>query len=104
PPLSVLEVDAGLTRVAALSGRGSAGERARLLRELLGRASEPEREFLAPLLVGELRPGALEAIMVEARALSASFAPAEVRRSLILAGTVGAVASAAIAQGSAGVA
>jgi DNA ligase-1 len=101
-PATLREVDAALTRIAALGGRGSAAERARALGLLFAGASEAERDFLAPLLVGELRQGALEGIMVEAIARAAAVPASEVRRALMVAGDLGAVAGAALARGGAG--
>jgi len=98
------EVDDALTRVAALRGAGSARERGRALRELLARCGDAEREFLVPLLAGELRQGALEGLMAEAVARAAELPASEVRRALMLAGDLGAVASAALARGAAGLA
>ena len=66
PSLTLAELDATLDRFVAISGKGAAGERARLLRELFGRATAEEQDFLARLLLGELRQGALEGLMVEA--------------------------------------
>jgi DNA ligase-1 len=104
PALTLGELDAALTRLAGLRGRGSAAERARALRELLARCSEAEREFLAPLLLGELRQGALEGVMVEAIARAAGVPAAEVRRASMLAGSLAAVARAALERGPAGLA
>ncbi len=64
--LALAEVDAALARVAATRGKGAAGERARLLGELFARATREEQDFLVRLLLGELRQGALEGVMVEA--------------------------------------
>src|ERR1700742_3968685 len=58
PGLTVAEVDAALTSLAALTGAGSATARAELLSWLLGRATEAEHDFLFRLLTGELRQGA----------------------------------------------
>ncbi|MGZ4633348.1 MAG: ATP-dependent DNA ligase, partial [Actinomycetes bacterium] len=46
PTLTVSEVDALLTRVAEVAGRGSQAERARLVTDLFGRATEPEQRLL----------------------------------------------------------
>jgi len=101
---SVQEVDAIFSRIASLRGQGSAGERAHLLRGLFARCSEAEREFLAPLLAGELRQGALEGLMVEAVARAAELPASDVRRASMLAADLGAVASAALERGAAGLA
>ncbi len=77
PNLELLEVDAALERLAATTGPGSQAARRRELAELFSRATEPERRFLIALLLGELRQGALEGVMVEAVARAADIpAPA----------------------------
>src|SRR5512138_105999 len=61
--LTVRDVDRAFEEIA-----GTPGTRARTgrLQALLARASDGERRFLARLLFGELRQGALEGILVEA--------------------------------------
>jgi DNA ligase-1 len=97
-------VDAVLDRIARSSGAGSAGAKQRLLRELLARLTAEEQRFLAGLILGELRQGALEGLVVEAIARAASRPPAEVRRALMMAGDLPAVARAALAGGEGGLA
>ena len=63
---------------------------ARCSAALLARATEPERDFLARLVVGELRQGALEGVLVEALARAAGVAAADVRRAAMLAGDLAA--------------
>ncbi len=90
--LSLAEVDAELTRIAAVRGPGSAEERGRRLRELLRRATRREQEYLGGLVLGELRQGALEGLMLEAIAEGAGVAPGQVRRAFLVSGDLGAVA------------
>ena len=59
-----------------------------MLRHLLGRATADEQDFLARLLFGELRQGALEGVLVEAVARAAAIAPARVRRAAMMAGAL----------------
>jgi DNA ligase-1 len=100
PPTLVLgEVDAALTRIAGATGRGSAAQRRRGITELFERATEPEQRFLTALVLGELRQGALEGVMVEAVAKVAGVTPSEVRRALMLSGDLGRVAVAAAVEG-----
>jgi ATP-dependent DNA ligase I len=100
PTLTLSEVDAGFSAIGAVSGRGSAAARKALVSELLGRATQDEQRFLSGLLSGELRQGALEGIMTEAVARAASVPVAQVRRAMMLRGSLGAVAAAALAGGS----
>jgi ATP-dependent DNA ligase I len=99
PSLEVRDVDAAFDRLAAASGAGSAGARAQLLRELLGRATREEQDFLVRLLFGELRQGALEGVLLEAVARAASIPAARIRRAAMLAGDLTVVARAALVEG-----
>lgn len=102
PSLSVAETDRAIDEIAQAGGRS--GARRRALGALLARATESEREFLIPLLGGELRQGALEGIVVEAVAAAANLPAGDVRRAFMLAGSLGVVAQAALAEGQAGLA
>ena len=104
PTLSLSEVDAAFTALKALRGPRSAAERQRLLGELLGRATGPEQDFLLALLIGEVRQGALEGIMVEAVARAADVPAGRVRRGAMLAGDLADVAVAVLTAGEAGLA
>jgi DNA ligase-1 len=104
PTLELLEVDAALRRIGTTTGRGSQVARRNELARLFERATEHERGFLIGLLMGELRQGALEGVMVEAVARSAGVPSAEVRRARMLAGDLGIVAAAAAADGRVGLA
>jgi DNA ligase-1 len=96
PALELLEVDAAVTRLAGISGKGSQAARRAELSELYARATEAEQRFLTALLLGELRQGALEGVMVDAVAKASGLSPAAVRRSTMLAGTLAEVAAAAL--------
>jgi DNA ligase 1 len=104
PALTVLEVDASLRRIGATTGPGSQAARREELAHLFSRATEPEQQFLARLLTGELRQGALQAVMGDAIAKAAGVPASEVRRALMLAGGLGAVATSALTSGSEGLA
>ena len=92
PTLTLSDVDAGFSAIGAVSGKGSAAARKALVSELFGRATEDEQRFLYGLLSGELRQGALEGVMTEAVARAAAVPVAEVRRAVMLRGSLGAVA------------
>jgi DNA ligase-1 len=100
--VEVVEVNAVLERIARAAGKGSAEAKQRLLRDLLARLTEEEQRFLAGLVLGELRQGALEGLVVEAIARAAGRPAAEVRRAVMMAGDLPAVARAALAGGEAG--
>ena len=96
PTVELSEVDAALEAVARTSGKGSAEARQRLLRGLLERLTADEQRFLGGLIVGELRQGALDGLAVEAIARASRRPPAEIRRALMMAGDLPAVARAAM--------
>ncbi|MFJ3504696.1 ATP-dependent DNA ligase [Streptomyces sp. NPDC090135] len=99
PRLGVREVDALLTRIAAVSGKGAQGERKRLLDELMGAATEEEQQFLLRLISGELRQGALDAMAVEGLASAAGAPVADVRQAVMLSGSPAAVAEVLLSRG-----
>jgi DNA ligase 1 len=101
PSLTLIEVDETLERIARSGGRGSIGERTALLSALFAKATEGERSFLSRLLLGELRQGALEGLMIEAVAAAAGLPPASVRRAAMIAGGIARVASPALTEGAA---
>ncbi|MES9536076.1 ATP-dependent DNA ligase [Actinomadura sp. NPDC000600] len=99
PSLTVPEVDAAFGEIGAVSGPGSVARRRELLAALFGRATAPEQDFLIRLLAGELRQGALDGVMAEAIASAAGVPSAEVRRAFMLRGSLGPVATTALAEG-----
>ncbi|MCM3808116.1 ATP-dependent DNA ligase [Streptomyces sp. DR7-3] len=99
PTLTVLDVDEALSRVAAVSGSGATAARKRLVGELLSAATKEEQGFLLGLIGGELRQGALEGLAVEGLAEAVGAPAAEVRRAVMLGGSLGAVAGALLARG-----
>ena len=104
PTLQLLELDASLTMIAGTTGAGSQAERRRLIAETFGRATKTEQDFVVRLILGDLRQGALEGVMAEGIARAAGAPASEVRRALMLAGDLGAVAVAAVADGRQGLA
>jgi DNA ligase-1 len=96
PTLTVADVDTALAALAQLSGAGSTAHRATLLTGLLSRATKAEQDFLIRLLAGELRQGALEGVMVDAVARAADLPGDDVRRALMLSGSLTATATAAL--------
>ncbi len=96
PSLTVAELDAGLDRLAAASGTGSSAERARLLHEMFGRATDREQGFIARVLLGEVRTGALEGVVTDAVARAAERSVDVVRRAAMLSGDLGETARLAL--------
>ncbi len=96
PQLTLTETDQVLGDIGVLAGPGSQAERRRLLGSLLARATESERSFLARLLAGELRQGALDGVMSDAIARAAAVPAVEVRRAHQLTGALAATAATAL--------
>jgi DNA ligase-1 len=99
PTLVLLEVDSAVARIAATSGPGSQAARRKELRDVFARATDGEQRFLTGLLLGELRQGALEGVMVDAVARAADVPITDVRRAAMVSGDLSAVAAAALAGG-----
>jgi DNA ligase-1 len=102
--VELAELDATLERIARTTGKGSADARRRLLRGLLARLGDEERQFLFGLVMGELRQGALDALVIEAVARAAGLAADDVRRAVMLTGDLPHVARATLTEGAAGLA
>jgi ATP-dependent DNA ligase I len=102
PTLTLTDVDAAFTAIGAATGKGSVAIRKQLVDDLLGRATASEQSFLFRLLSGELHQGALAGVMAEAIARAAEIPAADVRRALMLSGSMSTVAETALAQGQAG--
>ncbi|MEV6482125.1 ATP-dependent DNA ligase [Streptomyces sp. NPDC051576] len=99
PTLTVREVDVRLTDLGKVSGAGSQAERARLVGELMGAATAEEQRFLFGLITGEVRQGALDAVAVEGLAEATGTPATDVRRAVMLAGSLQTVAEALLAEG-----
>ncbi len=102
--LQVIEVDARLTQIAVVRGSGSGKHRKELLQELFARTVEEEQRFLFRLLVGELRQGALEGIMLDGLAKAANLPSEQIRRAAMMAGGVANIARTVIEDGTTGLA
>jgi len=80
-------------------GAGVTGRRAAALGALLTRATADERAFLVRLLLGELRQGALEGVLIDAVARAFDAPASDVRRATMLAGSLPPVAAALARNG-----
>lgn len=99
PTLTVSDVEARLSAIGQVAGRGSQSRRAELLGALFAAATATEQTFLRRLLSGELRQGALLGVMADAVAAAAEVPAAAVRRAAMLGGALPAVAAAALTGG-----
>ena len=96
PALTVLDVDASLSRLAGADGAGSVLARRSELDALASAATADEWDFLARVMIGELRTGALEGVLLDAIAKGADRQAAVVRRAAMLSGDLGATARLAL--------
>ncbi|MEE1820485.1 ATP-dependent DNA ligase [Streptomyces sp. SP18ES09] len=99
PGLTLGRVDEAMGELAAVSGAGARAERTRLVRALLAAATLDEQELLLRLLSGEVRQGALDAVALEGVAQAAGVAAGELRRAVMLEGSLPPVAQAVLAEG-----
>ncbi len=97
--LTLTEVDAAFAAMAELSGPGSQGRRTAALATLMSRATADEQRYLSGLITGELRQGALDALVVDSLAEAIGAPSAEVRRAVMLAGSTAVVAEAVMRDG-----
>jgi len=96
PNLTVADLDAALDRLLGTAGTGSGAERAGILRKLMAAATAPEQSFIAGVLLGELRTGALEGVLTDAVARASGRPVAAVRRAAMLSGDLGGTAMLAL--------
>src|SRR4051812_17711692 len=94
--LELKDIDAVFEQLTTVRGKNSSAERARVLNELFARSTVEEQQFLGNLMVGEVRQGALEGVLLEAIARAANLPPDRVRRAAMMAGDLGTVARAAL--------
>ncbi|MFF8262314.1 ATP-dependent DNA ligase [Streptomyces virginiae] len=99
PTLTVRDVDAAVSGLVAEAGAGSATRRSGIVAGLLGAATGAEQAFLRSLLSGEVRQGALDAVALDGVAAAAGVPAAELRRAVMLDGSLPRVAEAVLADG-----
>ncbi len=96
PGLTVTAVDETFEAMSRLGGSGSAAARNALADELFRAATADEQRLLRGLLTGDLRQGAMDALLLDAVAVAAGVPPDAVRRAAMLAGSTEPVAVAAL--------
>jgi DNA ligase-1 len=104
PTLTLTSVDEYLARIEAISGTGAVGTRRDVLGQLMTQATAAEQQFLRRLINGELRQGALQAVVAEAVADASGVTLAALRRAAMMAGDPLEVSAAALEQGEPGLA
>ncbi|HYI51661.1 MAG TPA: ATP-dependent DNA ligase [Microbacterium sp.] len=96
PTMDVRDVDAALERLAAASGAGSVGSRRAELVSLAESATAGEWDFLTRVILGEMRTGALEGVLLDAVARASGLPASSVRRAAMLSGDLGETARIAL--------
>ncbi|HSQ00085.1 MAG TPA: ATP-dependent DNA ligase [Candidatus Dormibacteraeota bacterium] len=92
-PLTLADVAHAFAAIAAASGAGSRRRRIDLLADLLRRATPVEAKYLAKIVVGEMRHGVQEGIVLDAAAMLAGVTPAAIRRAQQALSDIGRVAA-----------
>ena len=99
PSLTVADLDHLLDDLLAATGTGSAALRQDTLQTLGRRATADEQQFVTRVLIGEMRTGALEGVLVDAVAKASEVPGATVRRAVMLSGDLGETARLALTGG-----
>jgi DNA ligase-1 len=100
--LEILEFDQALTEIAAVKGRGAEQRRRELVNAIMKRATAPEQQFLTGVLMGEIRQGALEGVMLDALAKASGVPLDRLRRAAMMGGGAPSIARALLEKGEAG--
>ena len=93
------EVDRRFSDIAAMQGAGSKQAKTDAFGELLSQVSREEQRFLAGLVLGEVRQGALEGVLIEGIAAASELPADAIRRAVMLAADPAPVAEAALVDG-----
>ena len=99
PTLTVGDVHRAFEAISALAGPGSQGARSAAVSDLFGRATADEQSWLRSLVTGEVRQGALDALLQDAVAAASGRPVADVRRAAMMAGATVPVVRAALTGG-----
>jgi DNA ligase 1 len=91
PALTLAEAELSFAEIAGIEGRNSRQRKLEALHALFERATALEGKYLTKVLIGEMRHGMSEGLMLEAIAKMAARPIAEVRRLNMLEGDVGRV-------------
>ncbi len=91
PTLTIRELNEKFGAIAAIEGRHARNRKLDALRELFTRASAFEAKYIAKILIGEMRHGVSEGLMLEAIARMAARPVSEVRRIHMLEADLGRV-------------
>ncbi|MGD0177662.1 MAG: ATP-dependent DNA ligase [Candidatus Bathyarchaeia archaeon] len=98
-PVTILEVYRTFEKIATASGSGSRQRKETLVDTLLSRLPRADAEYLIRIIFGEMRIGAVEGVVLDAIAQTASINPELVRRANMLTGNLAQVAELALTKG-----
>ncbi len=98
-PLTIGEVYQTLEKIAEASGPNSRARKLGLLQTLLTRANHLETEFLTRMILGEMRMGVVEGVLLDAISDVSGVSKELVRRAHMLHGDLGDLARRAIVEG-----
>jgi ATP-dependent DNA ligase I len=101
-PLTLTEIDQSFDGIASEEGPGSDERKVEALRHLFERAPADEQRFISHLLMGELRQGALEGLLLEAIAKAADLPSSDLRQARMFSADIGEVARVALEEGASG--
>ena len=99
--LTIAEIFGTLEKLAEVKGAGSKEKRLTLLGSLLNRTTPLETEYLSRMLLGEMRIGVVEGVLLDAIAEASGVSRQLVRRAHMLHGDIGDVAKMAMTDGTA---
>jgi DNA ligase-1 len=91
--LTLAEITAAFDAIAAATGSGSRQQRVAMLADLFDRATPLEAKYLAKIVVGEMRHGVQEGLVLDAIAALGGVAPEAVRRAQQALGDIGRLAA-----------
>ena len=91
PTLTIRELNEKFAEIAAIEGRHARNRKLDALRDLFARASAFEGKYIAKILIGEMRHGVSEGLMLEAIARMGARPVTEVRRIHMLEADLGRV-------------
>ncbi|MGI8962547.1 MAG: ATP-dependent DNA ligase [Bryobacteraceae bacterium] len=100
--VELLDIDRALESLTAVQGPGSEQRKREILQTTLSRATSEEQHFLTRLLLGELRQGALEGLMLDALAKASGLKTERIRRAAMVAGGAAQIARAVLEAGESG--
>lgn len=97
--LSIIEVYNQFLEIAKISGKGSKKRKEALLKSILSRCDLLELTYLTRIIVGEMRIGAVEGVVLDAIAQSVEADKSLVRKAFMILGSLEEVAYIALLQG-----